>query len=157
MQNAAFLKEGMAGRTLLLRGCFGKVNGTEYIDYTIPTDLYYSCFDGCFDWDENKNNIYGEVSDKVDFNQQIFVTRAPIRNKEEAANFVNSVIEYESAPIIDNNILMTGCKLWNVNKEGKSDANIKGDEMYNNFITPYWGGELKKLYDTEKSEYYQND
>ena len=59
----------------------------------VPTDLYYSDLDRS--WDENDNNIFGEVpEDKIDMYADVFVGRAPVNTIEETENFVNKVIRY---------------------------------------------------------------
>lgn len=134
-----------------VRGCYGKAGIYESSreDYKIPTDLYYSCFDGDFSWDANSNGIYGEVSDNISMNPSIFVTRVPVRSIEDVSAFVNKVIDYEKRPNWNNKILMVGNKLSNDDTtSGQSDAQIKSEELYNQYINRYWSGYRTRLYDT---------
>lgn len=133
-----------------VQGCYGIVNNnSNYEDFSIPTDLFYSCFLGDFEWDANGNEIYGEIDDNVNLVSQISLSRVPIRTKEEAKIYVSKQLVYETSPRLNNNMLMSGTKLWsNLNRENKSDAEVKGDNLFNNYIKPYWNGERKKFYDT---------
>ncbi|HII07940.1 MAG TPA: hypothetical protein HA349_11705 [Methanotrichaceae archaeon] len=65
----------------------------------IPSDLYYACLDGNFDY--NGNGVYGEPEDgpgggEVDLMAEVYVGRAPIDSYAEMANFVRKTIAYES-------------------------------------------------------------
>jgi len=141
-------------------GCYGYV---EYLctDNTIPTDLFYACFGGDFEWNANGNDIYGELDDNVDMMPSIYVTRAPVREICHADAFVDKILSYEKEPSKNgwnDNILMSGCKLWDNNSEsGKSDAEVKGDNLYNTYIAPYWNGSCKKFYDTYNDVSDQSD
>jgi hypothetical protein len=132
-----------------VQGCFCKVNGT--IDYNIPTDLYYACFGGSFNWDNDGDGIYGETTDNINMTPSIFVTRVPVRSVSHVNAFVTKLLTYERTPTINgwgNNILMAGSKLWGNITETKSDAEAKGDNLYSNYILPSWNGTRKKFYDT---------
>ncbi|UEC42139.1 MAG: conserved exported protein of unknown function [Methanothrix sp.] len=65
----------------------------------IPSDLYYACLDGDFDY--NGNGIYGEPGDgpgggEVDLLAEVYVGRAPVDSYAELSNFVRKTIAYES-------------------------------------------------------------
>lgn len=131
--------------------CFVDLIGSD--NDNIPTDLFYGCFDGNFEWNENGNELIGEPSDNVNLAPSIFVTRAPLRTSEDVKAFVDKLIFYEKSPLEKgwgNNILMCGTKLWAdyVNDKSMSDSEAKGENLYENFIAPYWKGDRKKFYDT---------
>ncbi len=132
-----------------VRGCYGMVlsNNIEYKDNTIPTDLYYACFGSSFEWDENGNGIYGETEDNINLAQSIYVTRVPVRSPTDIDAFVGNLLKYEKDPQLNNNILMCGVKL-NGYVSFQSDAEAKGDNLYNRYIKPYWNGQKYKFYDT---------
>lgn len=92
----------LGGETNLIPSppCYGKANFSDGIkeDYTIPTDLYYACLDGRFDWDSNQNGIYGEITDGIDLNQNVIVTRVPLSVQSQVSNFIDKVIDYEKMP-----------------------------------------------------------
>ncbi len=65
----------------------------------IPSDLYYACLDGNYDY--NGNGVYGEPGDgpgggDVDLMAEVYVGRAPIDSYAELSNFVRKTIAYES-------------------------------------------------------------
>ena len=77
----------------------------------MPSDLYYACFCGRFDWDGNGNGVLGEVADSVDFSSPIYISRLPVRTPEHISAFLNKLICYEKNPLSKpwhNNILMAG-------------------------------------------------
>ena len=83
------------------RGFFHEAYGLVSIDadYCIPSDLYYACLDGSFDY--NANGVYGEENDgefggEVDLYAEVYVGRAPVDNTTELANFVRKTIAYEN-------------------------------------------------------------
>jgi len=71
------------------------IAGMDY-DGIIASDLYFSDLDG--NWDENGNDVWGEVDDNLDMYTDIFVTRVPVDTAVEATNFVNKVLAYEQNP-----------------------------------------------------------
>lgn len=135
-----------------VRGCYGKVNDTE--DKNIPTDLYYACFGKCFSWDANGNGIYGELSDSISIDPSIFVTRVPVRSCADVDAFTSKIINYELNPLEkgwSNNMLLSGATLFNSAADLKADYNdvvFKGNDFYDEYISPYWDGEKKMFYDT---------
>ena len=65
----------------------------------IPSDLYYACLDGNYDY--NGNGVYGEPDDgpgggEVDLMAEVYVGRAPVDSYAELSNFVRKTIFYES-------------------------------------------------------------
>lgn len=128
------------------RGCYVTCSG--YTDDSIPTDLYYACFGGNFEWDANGNGTYGETSDNIDMAQSIYVTRVPVRLPDEVNAFTAKLLAYEKDPIWSKDILMCGTKLWDYCPSQKSDAEEKGDNLYEHYIKPYWTGTRYKFYDT---------
>ncbi|PWM25977.1 MAG: hypothetical protein DBX40_04160 [Clostridiales bacterium] len=124
--------------------CYGHVNNET--DTTIPTDLFYACFSGTFNWDADGDGICGETTDNVDLTPSVFVTRTPVRTISHVNAFVNKILQYEKTPMANgwnNNILMAGTKLWN-----NGDAEAKGEILFSNHISPNWNGGRKRFYDT---------
>lgn len=137
------------------QGCYGNVDDKK-IDENIPTDLYYACFAGTFNWDANGNGIYGELTDSIDLSPYIFVTRAPVRTVSHTSAFVGKILEYEKDPKSSewsNTILTGGSELHHA-----GDVEVLGDVIYNNYIKTYWKGKRTRFYDTatdfvENAEY----
>lgn len=132
------------------QGCYAYVNN-DYNYTDMPTDLFYACFGGTFDWNLDGDEIIGEVTDGVDLTPYISVTRAPIRTATDITSFVNKTLTYEKTPPIsdwNNQILMCGVKLWDILSDGKSDAQVKGENLYESTIKDIWTGSRKYFYDT---------
>lgn len=121
-----------------------------------PADLYYACFSNNFLWNANGNSVYGEINDSISMDPSIFVTRAPVRTVSDVKAFVDKVIGYEAAPLEkewNNNILMAGNYLFTYKEKEDAiikydDAELKGDNLYTNYIAPYWNGERRKFYNS---------
>ena len=133
--------------------CFAEVmNSEDSLSITnMPSDLYYACFGGSFDWDGNGNGIGGEVADSIDFAPSIFVSRLPIRTQEHITAYLEKLLCYEKDPLSKpwhDNILMAGCQLDKKPVGEHSDAEVKADSLYNNIIHPYWSGNRVKFFDT---------
>lgn len=131
------------------RKCYVYVSGKN--NDSIPADLYYACFDGNFEWDANNNGIFGEVADKISMIPSVYVTRLPAKEAVHVDNFIYKMLEYEKNPDIDNwtnEMLMCGVSIERNMTKTPSDAEQKGDNLYNNYISPYWNGTRKRLYDT---------
>jgi len=65
----------------------------------IPSDLYYACLDGNYDY--NGNGVYGEPGDgpgggEVDLMAEVYVGRAPVDSYAELSNFIRKTIAYDS-------------------------------------------------------------
>jgi hypothetical protein len=141
-----------------VQGCYATIKGqpTElsmdidenyYTDKTIPSDLYYACFNGNFEWNGNNNELYGELSDNINLTPYIFVTRVPVRSPRHARNYISKLIAYERTPMWNNTMLMGGMMIgFEIN--GQSDSELFGDRLYIEFIQPYWNGKKYKFYDT---------
>lgn len=129
-----------------VRYCYSEYN--TYKD-TIPSDLFYACFDGDFKWDYNNNGIFGEVDDNINFGTAISITRLPVRTSDDAGNSIRKIIKYEQDPIVNNKMLMSGVKVHYVCPyTGFSDATVRGGMVYDEYIKPYWNGELYRFYDS---------
>lgn len=64
--------------------------------YIIPTDIYFADFHG--DWEVDNDERYGEPSDSVDFNPEIYVGRVMVSNADEVRNWTKKVLLYEKKP-----------------------------------------------------------
>ena len=89
----------------------------------IPSDLYYACLDGTYDYDGD--GTYGEPNDgpaggEVDLMAEVYVGRAPVDSASELSNFVRKTINYESssnAPYL-RDVWMVGELLWSGGGDG---------------------------------------
>lgn len=65
--------------------------------FRIPTDLYFSDFNG--DWDSNRNRCYGEPNaDQIDYYPEIFVGRLLCTTTQEIENYTEKLLRYERKP-----------------------------------------------------------
>ena len=69
----------------------------DNINKMIPTDLYFSDFNG--DWDSNRNYCYGEPNaDLIDHYPEIFVGRLLCTTTQEVENYTEKLLRYERNP-----------------------------------------------------------
>jgi hypothetical protein len=67
-----------------------------------PADVYYGALDSS--WDLDRDGVYGEPSDDAEASDpywDVWVGRAPVENRAEAAIFVDRTLEYARAPEAD--------------------------------------------------------
>lgn len=116
------------------QNCLAHAGGN--VDNTMPTDLFYACFDNRFDWNSDGDNQVGEYSDGIDLYPEVFISRAPIRATFQADNFVNKTLNYIQNPpngsFVDP-MLLCGVLLWN-----SGDAEAKCENLWNNYVAPVW-------------------
>lgn len=94
------------------RGMYCFVSGlwNDYVDYNIPSDVYYSNLDG--NWDANGNGIYGELDDGIDWFAEVAIGRIPAYSKQDFLNFFHKNIHYATTPSYSNDIaIMIGQNL----------------------------------------------
>lgn len=115
---------------------------------SIPADIFYGCFNGAFDWNANGNNTIGELVDDVDLNQEVNISRLPIRTRGQVDIYVEKLLNYELNPSSDFSSLLLCAKMLDGYQNGMSDAHIKTDYFVNSYISPYWNGNKVRFYDT---------
>lgn len=141
-----------------VQGCYATIKGqptelsmdideNNYTDKTIPSDLFYACFNGNFEWNGNDNGHYGELSDYINLTPYIYVTRVPVRSPRHASNYISKLIAYERTPMWNNTMLMGGMRI-DFEIDEQSDSEFYGDKLYTEYILPYWNGKKYKLYDS---------
>ena len=124
---------------------------TTYSDYTalIPSDIFYGCFDGTYNWDGNGNGVIGELTDNVTFNQVVNISRLPIRTNQQIEIYVNKLLQYEKNPIMDQPSMLVCARKLGGYQNGESDAHIKSNIFIDQYIAPYWNnGYRLRFYDT---------
>jgi len=133
--------------------CFGKVNlmEDELEEDSIPTDLFYACFDMSFDWNGDADERVGEPHiDFVDNLPEIHISRIPVRTKEHVQTFIHKTLDYELNPPRENfmeKMLLTGVKSWQV-WDQKSDNHHRSEQMYLRYVARNWSGKRFGFYDT---------
>jgi hypothetical protein len=86
----------------------------------IPTDLYFGDLD--YSWDSNQNDLFGEMSDSVDFYADVIVGRASVDRASQVQNFIAKVKTYEGNPATDyikRNLLPSGWLWQSIGYHGK--------------------------------------
>lgn len=124
----------------------------------IPADIFYSCLDADnLNWNSNNNSKIGETNDghnggHIDLTPDVYVGRIPIATisteLEWLTNWINKVIDYEQSPTVSDytqKLLLCGGKYeyWHGNgdsysPEPHSDAAHWSNDLFNQFISPYW-------------------
>lgn len=127
---------------------YGKTRSSKGL---LPADMYYACFTGDLNWNEDGDEYFGELEDNISLSPNIYLTRALVSNQEEVSTFVNKIISYEKSPLWNNTLLMSGVKVSQYSPSGKSDVDLHGHQIYYASIYPYWNGELTDFYDTTTS------
>ncbi len=141
------------------QGCYGYVkNATPpKEDFNIPTDLFYSLFDGNFSWNADGDSIIGELEDSVSFNFSenvaVAISRIPVSTPQEAESFIEKTINYELNPSTNgyNKMLLVGNETY-FTQNGQSDAEIRSMKLYNSYVKKYKPDmELSYFFDTNTS------
>lgn len=119
----------------------------EYKEY-IPTDKYYACMGGDFKWDGDGDRTYGEPEDNINLLESVFVTRIPVQTKRDARNVALKFVDSEKNPIWNGTMLMSGVAILDTIVNGKSDSELRAENMYYNYFEPYFHIPMKKFFDT---------
>ena len=130
-----------------------------YIKYysdvsSVASDMYYTAFDGAFNWNADNDNLYGELRDGISLQSNIYLSRLPISNREQITAYIQKLLLYEKSPSLDgwlDKMLLMGHRIFSSesNSPYRSDAHYKGELIYTDYIQPNAPNILKKhLYDT---------
>ena len=125
------------------QGCYGEVklvNNSIRKKYDIPTDLFYSLFNGDFSWNADGDSIIGELEDNVSFDSiSLAIARIPVATSQEVSTFINKTINYELNPPATrhNTMLLVGNKTVYYHEDGHSDSETKSIRMYNSRVKAY--------------------
>lgn len=90
----------IAGDNDIFEARFSHPGGAEHD--MLPSDLYFAdnndAFPGEDLWDSNRNGLWGEPQDSLDWHPDLWVGRASVNSLEEAEIFTDKVFLYENAP-----------------------------------------------------------
>ncbi len=114
----------------------------------LACDLYFSDLDGT--WNDDGDEIYGEVTDGIDLYADVFVGRASVTSTEEAETFVSKVLAYEKATAsgYQGNMLMAAEVLWS---DPFTDSGIALNWIDRDYVPPRYDP-ITKLYETLGNE-----
>lgn len=136
------------------QGCYGYTRlGTDELleDWSIPTDLFYACFDKRFDWNSVVDEKIGQAFwDGQDLVPELYISRIPVKTPEQVKTFINKTIRYERDPPLHDffgRILLSGVRFWS-HWDGKSDSHHRSENFYRNYIKYLWEGKKLGFYDT---------
>ena len=120
------------------------------VSESIPADMFYGCFNGAYDWNANGNDTIGELADNVILDQEVNISRLPIRTRSQVKAYVDKLLRYEQTPtMITPSMLLCAQKLWNYDTiTNYSDAHLKSDNFIAQCISPYFTGNIVRFYDT---------
>jgi hypothetical protein len=150
-----------------LRGLFANESGLPLIsnppeeeEDDIPSDVYYACLDGNFNYDCDEH--FGECADRNDLGNideadlyaEVWIGRAPVDSKEELSNFVMKTLRYEqTSDSYLEDILFVGEDLGfpGISRWGGNFKDPIGDFVPNSY-------NLRKFYDRDlPEEWYPSD
>ncbi len=63
------------------------------------SDTYFGCLDLTYqNWDGDKDGVWGEARDILDYTQEVYVSRVPVNTESEAGGWALKVVKYEKNP-----------------------------------------------------------
>jgi len=136
-----------------VQGCYTKLilNGIELVDDSIPTDLFYACFDNSFNWNSTEDEKIGQLYwDHNDLLPEIQLSRIPVSNMEEVETFIRKTLSYEMNPPVNGlpeELLLAGIESWS-SWDGKSDNHHRSESMVRKYIEKNWSGREIRFFDT---------
>ncbi|MBN2016725.1 MAG: T9SS type A sorting domain-containing protein [Candidatus Cloacimonetes bacterium] len=115
---------------------------SSYSDNFLPCDLYFSDLDGT--WNDNGNDIWGELEDNVDMYPDVFVGRASVETTIEATAFVDKILTYEKNPPVgyQTDMMFLAQVLWN---DPYTDSGVSKNFIDNAYVPDQFDS-ITKLY-----------
>jgi len=117
-------------------------------DNDIPADMYYANLDGT--WNDDGDNLWGE-NGEWDLYSEVSIGRICVDNITEIENFINKLILYQDAPVVDDieNALILGEELNNYTYGGTYKDEIVEGSSANGYTTVGFPGNfiITKHYD----------
>ena len=115
--------------------------------WRVATDFYYADLDG--DWDKNKNSIFGEYEDEINWKPQLTVGRIPTSDPTLVKNILKKIIENERKEK-ENLLSQKACicmpmKFWKGYPPDTGDWSIVGEQL-KGLVEPV---EVSTLYEKE--------
>lgn len=110
-----------------------KKNG-NFVDSTTPTDLFYACFGGTFNWDKNGNGVFGEVTDNISLYPNVYVSRIPARIHGDLTKYFNKLVRYEKSLNPNYSKFLLAAKDCDYTGNGNSTFANTSESMADNFI-----------------------
>ncbi len=136
-----------------VQGCYSKVRlgSSDLEDASVPTDLFYACFGGRFDWNSNLNDKIGEIYlDGHDLVPNIHLSRIPVQISQEVKSYVKKTLDYEMNPPLEGfleEMLLSGVRSF-TSWDGKSDNHHRSELLARQYVSDNWNGETTLFFDT---------
>ncbi len=115
----------------------------------IPCDMYFADLDGS--WDANGNGIYGEVSDDVSLDYEVFVGRLPADDALQAGAMARKIIAFEKNPpqsgFLDKMLFLAEI-LWD---DPYTNSGL-GLNLIDSLYIPEYYDPITKLYEADENE-----
>lgn len=89
--------------------------------------------------------------DNINFTENVYISRIPVRTSEQAETFIIKLINYETAKksqAWERSMVTAGVKITEKTLNGRSDTDVHGDIFYEEYISPNWDGSRIRYYDT---------
>ena len=105
-----------------------------------PTDLFFGCLEGSFDWVANFGMLHSYIDPNMNLNPSVYVSRLPIRNSEHVYNYTNKLLKYEKympSNIFYDCVFLSGYSDTSI---GFQNAKYYNDLIFQNYVSPYWNG-----------------
>ncbi len=120
-------------------------------DFPFLSDFYYTT-DSIFsevEWGTNEDGLVADC-DLASYNPYVYLSRLPVRTAQQVQDYTCKLIDYEMGVGVNNNMLLAGF-LVKFRNEVKSDSHMLNEEVYDEFVSNYWNGNLNYIYDTGTS------
>lgn len=120
-------------------------------DFPFLSDFYYTT-DSIFsevEWGTNEDGLVADC-DLASYNPYVYLSRLPVRTAQQIQDYTCKLIDYEMGVGVNNNMLLAGF-LVKFRNEVKSDSHMLNEEVYDEFVSNYWNGNLNYIYDTGTS------
>ena len=123
----------LAGDTDVVPARYGFSAFGPDTEQDIPTDMYYACLDG--NWNFDGDRLWGEAAvsginpgDNTDFYAEVFLGRIPVSTTQEADNIINKIITYEDPAQVayQAKLLLLGEVLFPVDWDGSQPISMDG-------------------------------
>jgi hypothetical protein len=137
-----------------VQGCYSAARTGDDLpieDWSVPTDLFYACFDKRFDWNSYVDDKIGQFNlDGHDIIPEVYISRVPLKSPDQVEAFIGKTLRYETDPPMNDffgRMMLSGVMFWNI-WDGKSDSHHRSENFYKTDIKYVWKGEKIGFYDT---------
>ncbi|MCK4813206.1 MAG: hypothetical protein KAT14_04635, partial [Candidatus Marinimicrobia bacterium] len=146
--------------------CIVNSGGDLVASDDIPADLYYAALDG--DWDTDGDNIFGEYSDSIDYDEadllpELAIGRMPADSIEQINNLIAKSMLYQAQPVVEdiNKHVFFGEFLYDDPESWASDylELLIGEHDDNGYTTQGVSQSINifKWYDQDSADYWNQD